>query len=206
MRQLDDDRMVERVLRWAMIERGTADLSDQLGAQVIAPSPPTHFSPEAVAVAGKVALFRRQRATGVGRPHSSFEVLRGSVTPGSVVLVHCEPGVGAGFGSNTLLEAATCRAQAMVTDGPRRDTSRSHAIGIPVGSNGSVPTRPSGCPMTVSESEEMFGLAWRNGDWFLCDADGVLRLEETVARQTASEIAATASGELASLLEPRSAK
>ena len=148
------DDLVERVLRWALIERGTAGLSDDLGAHVIAPRcPPTTFLPPLSAVAGKVVLLRRQRPADASRPPSSFDVIRGEVTPGSVVLVHCEPGIGASFGSNIALHVAACRAQALVTDGAWRDTTRLQCVGIPIGGNGAEPTRPAGCPMVASGRE-----------------------------------------------------
>jgi regulator of RNase E activity RraA len=199
-RLVDDDNLVERLLRWAMIEQGTAGLSDVLGAETIAPARPSSFVARDAAVAGRVLLLRRQRPAEGQRPPSSFDVLRGAVKPGAVVMVHCEPGIGAAFGSNIVLQAATCRAQAVVTDGAWRDATRLRSVGIPVGSNGSDPTRPAGCPVVRSESEEMFGLTWRNGDWFLRDADGVLRLDDAAARDAASELAASASGEVQSLL------
>jgi regulator of RNase E activity RraA len=202
MEQLDEDSMVERVLRWAMIEHGSAGLSDSIGSHVIAPSPPSRFIPGATAIAGRVVLFRRQRVDRGTRSPSSFPVVRRHVTPGCVVLVRCPPGIGAGFGSNIVLQAAACRAQAIVTDGSWRDTTRLESVGLPVGANGANPTRPAGCPVVSSESEDMFGLVWNAGDWFLRDADGVLRLDDDLARRTASSLAATASGELASLLAP----
>jgi regulator of RNase E activity RraA len=199
---LDDDTLVERVLRWAMIERGSAELSDSLGSHIIASSPPSSFSPPDAAVAGRVLLLRRQRPVDGSRPPSSFQVLRRHVAPGAVVLVHCDAGIGAAFGSNVVLQAAACRAQSIVTDGAWRDSARLRAVGIPVGANGTDPTRPAGCPVVVTDREDMFGVSWITGDWFLRDADGVLRLDDDLARTTATDIAASAGGELASLLEP----
>ena len=196
-----DDSAVERVLRWAMIERGTAELSDQLGPQVIAPAPPSTFAPPTAALAGRVLVLRRERPVDGSRPPSSFRVLRGHITAGVVVLVRCPHDIGAAFGSNVVLQASACRAQAIVTDGAWRDTTRLVAAGIPVGGNGADPTRPAGCPVVVSEQEDLFGVTWSTGDWFLRDADGVLRLDDDLARRTASDIAGGASGELASLLE-----
>lgn len=197
-----DDATLERVLRWAMIERGTAELSDTIGAQYIVPSPPTSFTPRNAAVAGRVLVLCRRRPTGTSKPPSSFDVLQQSITPGAVVLVSCEPGIGASFGSNIALQAAACRAQALVTDGKWRDTTRLKSVGIPVGSNGSDPTRPAGCPVVLSESEVMFGTTWRTGDWFLRDADGVMRLDDEAARGAAEGLIANAGGELAALLAP----
>jgi regulator of RNase E activity RraA len=197
---VDDDNLVERLLRWAMIERGTAGLSDVVGSATIAPDHPTSFMARDSAVAGRVLLLRRQRPADGQRPPSSFDVLRAAVSPGAVVLVHCEPGIGAAFGSNIVLQAATCRAQAVVTDGAWRDATRLRSVGIPVGANGTDPTRPAGCPVVCSDSEEMFGITWHNGDWFLRDADGVLRFDDALARSTAADLAASANGELQSLL------
>jgi len=199
---LGEDSMVERVLRWAMIEQGSAGLSDSLGAHVLAPSPPSQFIPGAAAVAGRAVLLRRERPPTGSRPPSSFQILRRQVTPGCVVLVRCDPAIGAGFGSNVVLQAAACRAQAIVTDGAWRDTTRLHSVGLPVGGNGADPTKPAGCPFVVSDTEEMFGLTWRTGDWFLRDSDGVLRLDDDLARRTASDFAASAIGELEALLAP----
>lgn len=42
-----DDLSVERVLRWAALERGTAGLSDDFGAELIAPAAPTPGRPAA---------------------------------------------------------------------------------------------------------------------------------------------------------------
>jgi regulator of RNase E activity RraA len=201
MERLDDDA-VERVLRSTIIEHGTADLSDRLGSHVIAPAPPSAFMPPTAAIAGRVLLLRRERPADGVRPPSSFRVLRQAIKPGDVVLVRADRSIGAAFGSNVVLQAAACRAQAIVTDGAWRDSTRIATVGIPSGANGAAPTRPAGCPMVVVDHEELFGLSWNTGDWFLRDADGVLRLDDDLAQQTATELAAGASGELASLLEP----
>ena len=194
------DPLVERVLRWALIEQGTAGLSDELGAASIAPDPPTAFIPPSSAIAGRVVVLRRQRPVDGDRPPSSFEVIRREAFPGCVVLVRCEPGIGAAFGSNVALQAAACRAQALVTDGPWRDTGRLHAVGIPLGGNGADPTRPAGCPMVPVPRDDLFGLSWNTGDWFLRDADGVMRLDDDTARRAAARITESAGGELAALL------
>lgn len=195
-----DDPAIERVLRWAMIENGAAGLSDELGRTVIVPSPPSHVLPPGAAVAGRVILFRRQRPAIGAQPPSSFVALRAAIAPGAVVMVRCEADIGAAFGSNVALQAAACRAQAILTDGAFRDTSRLQQVGIPIGSNGAVPTRPAGCPMVATDAEEMFGVTWHNGDWLLRDADGVLRLDADLAHRTASELARDPTGELAQLL------
>ena len=156
--------------------------------------------PSSAAVAGKVMLFRRQRPATGERPPSSFELLRRALVPGVVVFVQCDPDIGAAFGSNIVLQAAACRAQSIVTDGTCRDTGRIQQVGIPVGSNGSEPTRPRGCPMVIHETADMFGVTWHNGDWFLRDVDGVLRLDAALAQRTATELAESGSGELGSLL------
>lgn len=195
-----DDTGIERVLRWATIERGTADLSDSLGFGVIAPAPPSHVYPTGAAVAGKVVLFRRRRPDEAEEAPSSFDVLLRNVVAGAVVLVHCEPGIGAAFGSNLALQAAACRAQAILTDGTCRDIRLLQQVGIPVGSNGTEPTRPAGCPMTETDTEDMFGVTWSVGDWLLRDADGVLQLDSKLAQRTAGDLAESAGAELAALL------
>jgi regulator of RNase E activity RraA len=192
--------LVERTLRWTLIEQGTAGLSDELGAELLAPAPPANFLPPMAAVAGPVVLLRRQRPRDGERPPSSFDVIRTEVVAGCVVLVQCEPGIGAAFGSNVALLAAACRAQAIATDGAWRDTTRLHAVGIPLGSNGADPTRPAGCPMATVPRAELFGIPWSTGDWFLRDADGVMRLDHELAQRVATRLAQSASGELASLL------
>jgi regulator of RNase E activity RraA len=196
---LPDDR-IELVLRWAVIERGTADLSERLDRDARAPNPPACFLPAPSAIAGKVVLLRRQRPAEGSRPASSFVEIRRRATPGSVLLVGCEPGIGAAFGSNLALLAASCRAQAVVTDGSWRDTSRLHSVGIAVGGNGTDPTRPAGCPMVPTDSEELFGVRWRTGDWFVRDADGLLRLGAAEASRVVADLIESASGELTSLL------
>jgi len=195
-----DDVGIERVLRWATIERGTADLSDSLGPGVIAPSPPSRVYPSGAAVAGKVVLFRRRRPEEAEEAPSSFDVLFRNVVAGSIALVHCTPDIGAAFGSNLALQAAACRAQAILTDGTCRDSRLLQQVGIPVGSNGTVPTRPTGCRMTPTDTEDMFGVTWRVGDWLLRDADGVLRLDSELAQRTAGELAESAGAELEALL------
>jgi hypothetical protein len=54
--------------------------------------------------------------------------------------------------------------------------------------------------MVASDGEEMFGATWRPGDWFLRDADGVLRLTSGQASTVATEVATSAGSELRSLL------
>ena len=105
---LADDR-IEVVLRWAVIERGTAELSERLERDAVAPNPPACFLPPLSAIAGRVVLLRRRRPADGARPPSSFDEIRRRATPGSVLLVGCEPGIGAAFGSNVALLAATCR-------------------------------------------------------------------------------------------------
>jgi hypothetical protein len=54
--------------------------------------------------------------------------------------------------------------------------------------------------MVAVPSDDLFGLSWKTGDWFLRDADGVMRLDDDTACRAAARIAESASGELASLL------
>jgi hypothetical protein len=84
-----DDLSVERVLRWAALERGTAGLSDDFGAELIAPAAP---------------------------------------------------------GSNLALAAAVAGAQALVTNGVARDSTRLAMLGLPVGCAGWTPVRPAAGP------------------------------------------------------------
>jgi regulator of RNase E activity RraA len=194
------DECLELVLRWAVIEHGTAELSERLAPEARAADPPAYVLPPMSAFAGKVVLLRRSRPPDGSRPASSFAEVRRRVTGGCVLLVRCEPGIGAAFGSNLALLAAARRAQAVVTDGCWRDTSRLQSVGIPLGGNGTDPTRPAGCPMVIAEREELFGVRWSNGDWLVRDADGVLRLDAVQAQRTVAELIEPASGELAALL------
>lgn len=191
---------IERALRWALIEQGSAALSDDLGPDVLVPGAPEVVIPASAAIAGRTVLMRRARA-GAGRPaQSSFDALRAAVRPGIVVLVHCEPGVGAAFGSNIALHAACLRAQAIVTDGNFRDKTRLTQLGTVCGGSGSQPGRPAGAPLTQVQSESVFGTEWRTGDWFLRDADGVLRLPADVAVRTVRRLADSGNVDLTALL------
>jgi regulator of RNase E activity RraA len=195
---LSDDR-IERVLRWALIELGTAGLADELGADVVVPGAPHTVSPATAAVAGPVVLMQRSRdAARVGA--SSFSELREHVRPGSVVLVGLATGVEAAFGSNVVLHAACLRAQALISDGPARDTTRAAQVGLVVGYDGTNPRRPAGAAMHRVDSADMFGTTWRDGDWFLRDADGVIRLAPEQAQRAAGRVAENATGEFDAML------
>lgn len=193
------DRSIALVLRWAVIEKGTAGLADGLGPSVVVPRPPSHFLPEAVVVCGPVILLRRERAA-AAVPKTSYAVVRDAVMPGTVVLIRTDPSFGAAFGSGIALQAADSGAIAMLTNGAWRDGSRLSALGLPVGSNGADPTQPAGCPVVVSDREDLFGTTWMTGDWLLRDVDGVIRLTQEQARSTANGVAAEGSAELANLL------
>jgi regulator of RNase E activity RraA len=189
---------IERVLRWAVIELGTAGLSDKLGRQVVAPMAPTQVSPPGAAIAGPVVIMERARREG-GEPGSSFQALSECVRPGSVVLVRAEPEVGGAFGSNVALHVACLRAQALIADGPARDTSRVALVGMPCGWVGTNPRRP-GAGMLRVPAATLFGTEWAEGDWFLRDADGVIRLDPDQAAAAAASLASEAEDQLASLL------
>ncbi|HET6190465.1 MAG TPA: hypothetical protein VFE59_26115 [Trebonia sp.] len=138
-----DDLSVERVLHWAALERGTAGLSDDFGAELIAPAAPTVFVPGDRVIAGRVVTLRRQRSEDV---RSSFTTLYDVVRPGCVVLADADPQAGAAFGSNLALAAAVAGAQALVTDGVARDSTRLAMLGLPVGCAGWTPVRPAAGP------------------------------------------------------------
>lgn len=194
---------IERALRWALIEQGSAALSDDLGADVLVPSAPAVVIPACAAIAGPVVLMHRPRAGTGGPAQSSFDALRAAARPGVVVLVHCEPGAGAAFGSNIALHAGCMRVQAIVTDGKFRDKNRLTQVGAVCGGSGSEPGRPAGAPLTQVQNESMFGTEWCTGDWFLRDADGVLRLPADLAVRTASRLADGGNVDLSALLGPR---
>jgi regulator of RNase E activity RraA len=187
------------VLRWAVIERGTAGLADMLGGSVVVRKLPTLFLPDSAVVCGPVVLLRRERGEPGERP-SSYAIVRTAVTPGSVVLIHADPTIGAAFGSGIALQAAHLGAAAMLTDGAWRDAPRLRSLGLPVGANAADPTRPVGSPVVVSEGETLFETRWTTGDWLLRDADGIIRLAPEAARACAVSIAAEPAGDLASLL------
>jgi regulator of RNase E activity RraA len=199
----DEREDIERVLRWAVIERGTATLSDELGPDVIVPGGPRRFTPAVAAIAGPVVLLRRALSSAPAAPFPSFRLMRETVHPGDVVLVGCDRSIGAAFGSNLVLMAAAMRAQAMVTDGAWRDGGRLEMVGIPVGADSTCPKRPAGHPYEVTGHLDMFGVRWRPGDWFLRDADGVLRLPAALAARAASQLMAEPGGELSGLLGGR---
>jgi regulator of RNase E activity RraA len=207
----DTHERIERVLRWAMIEIGTAGLSDRLGPQVLVPEPPRVASPVSAAIAGPVVLMRRSRterdpsgssAAAGSSPAagSSFAALAQAVRPGCVVLVRCEPDVGAAFGSNLALHAVCLRAQAIVTDSACRDRTRLENLGMGWAANGTDPTRPRGAAMVRVPSAALFGTEWNDGDWFLRDRDGAIRLTHDAAADAADALTESASGELADLL------
>jgi regulator of RNase E activity RraA len=193
--------LAERVLRWAVIEHGTAGLADRDAACVVAPFAPTWVLPPEAAIAGPVVLFERRRAEGAASG-ASFGVLRRSVTPGSVVLVRCDRSVGAAFGSNLALEASLGRAQAILTDGACRDSRLLASTGLVVGATATDPTRPRDHPIASVDEVDLFGLGWRTGDWLLRDRDGVVRLAADVVPAVVEGLRATDDGELAALLGP----
>jgi hypothetical protein len=53
---------IERTPRWAMIELGTAGLSDELGPDVLVHEAPAIVLPADAAIAGPVVLMRRSRS------------------------------------------------------------------------------------------------------------------------------------------------
>ena len=192
-----DDLSVERVLRWAALERGTAGLSDDFGAELVAPSAPAIFVPGDRVIAGRVVNVRRQRSADI---RSSFTTLYDVVRPSCVVLVDADPQAGAAFGSNLALAAAVAGAQALVTNGVARDSTRLTMLGLPVGCAGWTPRRPAGGPMTAVDQVQMFGVSWRQGDWLLRDMDGIARLDNALAASIAAEIAAGADREVRALV------
>jgi regulator of RNase E activity RraA len=195
-----DSGLTARVLRWAMIELGTAGLSDRLGRAVLASSPPPCWLPAEAALAGPVVPLARTPASGDRPAPSSFAVLRDQVVPGAVVLVRSDPAAGAAFGSNLALQAAACGAQAIVTDGVWRDTGRLRRLALPVGGFGAIPAATSGRRYAPVEALDLFGATWRGGDWFLRDDDGVARLDDGAATRLAGELAAEFGGELTALV------
>jgi hypothetical protein len=68
------------------------------------------------------------------------------------------------------------------------------------GGSASEPGRPAGAPLTQVQSESIFGIEWRTGDWFLRDADGVLRLPAELAARTARRLADGGNADLTVLL------
>jgi len=188
---------IERVLRWAVVELGTAGLSDKLGRQVVTPMAPAQVSPPGATIAGPVVIMERSRRGGA--PGSSFQALTDCVRPGSVVLVRTEPETGGAFGSNVALHVACLRAQALIADGPARDTSRVALVGMPCGWVGTNPRRPSAGMLRVPAGT-LFGAEWGEGDWFLRDADGVIRLDPDQAAAAAAALAKEAEDQLAPML------
>jgi regulator of RNase E activity RraA len=193
------ETQVGLVLRWAVVEHGTAGLADMIGPSVVIREPPDRFMPQEAVVCGQVLLLRRERAAASGRL-SSYEVVRRAVSPGIVVLIHADPTVGAAFGSGIALLAADRGAAAMITDGTWRDAGRLRTLAMPVGANGADPTRPAGCPVAPTDDETIFGAKWSSGDWLLRDADGMVRLNPEAALRAATAIAAEPTGDLISLL------
>jgi regulator of RNase E activity RraA len=198
-----DDLSVERVLRWAALERGTAGLSDDFGAELVAPSAPTVFVPGDRVIAGRVVTVRRQRSADI---RSSFTTLYDVVRPGCVVLVEADPQAGAAFGSNLALAAAVAGAQALFTNGAARDSTRLATLGLPYGCAGWTPRRPAAGPMTPVDQVQMFGVSWRQGDWLVRDQDGVARLDHATAASIAAETAAGADREVRSLVTSAGAR
>jgi regulator of RNase E activity RraA len=192
-----DDLSVERVLRWAALERGTAGLSDDFGAELVTPSAPAVFVPGDQVIAGRVVTVRRQQGADI---RSSFTTLYDVVRPGCVVLVDADPRAGAAFGSNLALAAAVAGAQALVTNGVARDSTRLALLGLPVGCAGWTPRRPAAGPMTPVDQVQMFGVTWASGDWLLRDKDGIARLDNALAATIAAAIAAGADREVRSLV------
>lgn len=193
--------VLERILRWMVIERGTAEISDTFPDSQVATLPPALRIPSRACLAGPVVTLARLPAEAGGEQRSSFAVLREAVTPGDVILVACDPSAGAAFGSNIAVHAAACRAQALLTDGAWRDERLLAGVGIPVMAGSATPRKAVGRRYRPVETQSMFGLQWAAGDWLLADADGILRLAADAAVDVAAEIASTASGELAQLLE-----
>ncbi len=191
-----DDLSVERVLRWAALERGTAGLSDDFGTELLTLAAPAIFMPGSCVIAGRVVTVRRQQTAGT---RSSFTTLYGVVRAGSVVLVDADPQAGAAFGSNLALAASVAGAQALLTSGVARDSTRLALLGLPVGCAGWTPRRPAG-PMMPVDQVQMFGVTWRQGDWLLRDQDGIVRLDNAAATSLAADIAAHGDREVRSLV------
>jgi regulator of RNase E activity RraA len=192
-----DDLSVERVLRWAAIERGTAGLSDDFGADLLTPAAPAVFVPGDRVIAGRVVTVRRQQTAGT---RSSFTTLYDVVRPGRVVLVDADPHGGAAFGSNLALAASVAGAQALITSGVARDSTRLALLGLPVGCAGWTPRRPAAGPMMPADQVQMFGVTWQPGDWLLRDQDGIVRLDNAAAISLAAGIAAHGDREVRSLV------
>jgi regulator of RNase E activity RraA len=192
-----DDLSVRRVLRWAALERGTAGLSDDFGTELLAPAAPAIFMPGSCVIAGPVVTVRRQQTAGA---RSSFTTLYGVVHAGSVVLVDADPQAGAAFGSNLALAASVAGAQALLTSGVARDSTRLALLGLPVGCAGWTPRRPAAGPMVPVEEVQMFGVTWRSGDWLLRDQDGIVRLDSAAASSLAADIAVHGDREVRSLV------
>lgn len=123
-----DDLSVERVLRWAALEWGTAGLSGDFGAEMLALAASAIFLPGNCVIAGRVVTVSRQRSAGT---RSSFTTLYGAVRAGCVVLVDADPHAGAAFGSNLALAASVAGAQALLTDGVAVTARGSHCSGSP---------------------------------------------------------------------------
>ena len=192
-----DDLSVERVLRWAALEWGTAGLSDDFGAEMLASAASEIFVPGNCVIAGRVVTVRRQRSAGA---QSSFATLYGVVRAGCVVLVDADPQAGAAFGSNLALAASVAGAQALLTNGVARDSARLALLGLPVACAGWTPRRPAAGPMMPVDQVQMFGFTWRQGDWLLRDEDGIARLDNAAAAAIAAEIAANGHREVRSLV------
>jgi regulator of RNase E activity RraA len=112
-------------------------LPDDFGAELIAPAAPTVFVPGDRVIADRVVTVRRQRSADI---RSSFTTLYDVVRAGCVVLVEAGPQAGAAFGSNLALAAAG--AQALVTNGAARDSTRLAMLGLPYGCAGWTPVGP----------------------------------------------------------------
>lgn len=197
-----DRSRAERALRWALIELGTAGLSDQLGPDCVVTLPPHVARFDRAVAAGPVALMARRPGMGAAKP-SSFSSLRAAAEPGCVALVSCPAGIGAALGSNLALHAACLGVRAIVTDGPVRDVSRLAGVGIPVLACGTSPQRPTGAAMEQMSELHLFDRTWVRGDWALLDADGLLHLDGDAVGRVAGQLAADAAGELTSLLADR---
>jgi regulator of RNase E activity RraA len=197
-----DDLSVECVLRWAALERATAGLSDDFGAELVVPETPALFVPGDCALAGRVMTLRRQRSA---ETRSSFTTLFDVVRPGCIVLVDTDRQAGAAFGSNLALAASVAGARALITNGVARDGTRIAQLGFPVGCAGWGPRRPAAGPMTPTDQVRMFGVTWRPGDWLLRDHDGIVRLDHATAGSIAAKVAADADREVRSLVAGASA-
>jgi regulator of RNase E activity RraA len=197
-----DDLSVACVLRWAALERGTAGLSDEFGAELVVPGTPTLFVPGDCALAGRVVTLRRQHSA---ETRSSFTTLFEVVRAGCIVLVDTGRQAGAAFGSNLALAASMAGAQALITTGVARDGTRIAQLGFPVGCAGWGPRRPAAGPMTPADEVRMFGVTWRPGDWLLRDNDGIVRLDHAAASSIAAKVAADADREVGSLVAGASA-